>query len=611
MEEAVFAALLMVQDLAQMRDAAENLWNQYKLADLDLAAVSVAINTAIELARSLEEDMKELIEHLGGSQVLLQIIWDASSRAIGLSPQDKQRPGDAFNMATFDLACDSLAAAGMLLDAYRRANPKGSWTSYNGKFGWYDEDMVGSGLSNRQKWSQFQTALMEMLGDIDFMGSTLKTAPVEYELIRGIRQMQDTGKVPIWVCFAAQLYYDTLTVLGPRSKDGNTELRKTRIRMQKTLANVPTKSKEWQQLVKDLAYWENDVLYYCRDAMKDELGMNGYYPFKFLERHPLYCGLWIHHLRSSFHKFGAIYAAGPGGVMCTAQLYHALKLEGLVAAHWEDLEKFMDMQGNSTFFVGEPPTTVEAHFKNFCFCLGMSTTNWAPNKRKGPLQQTQATVRNLKFKGWAPLIIRDRIVTFVERRLISSEKIEQILEAGRKSQRVGREEVKTGENVKATDSNTTITPANLIEQVARTITLEVPDLLFDNWTLHNQCWKLLLDMKRQFSEHLGLTDMLNKAIPREEQLPSVVGYVFSTAAGKMDLKKTSTSRMDLMVAAEIMTTFLSEGSGHIIRDEANVIIDPDEKVIIESGHTAEQLWRTEQALKRAAQAGNLESCAPQ
>ncbi|KAI1329179.1 hypothetical protein F5Y16DRAFT_366952 [Xylariaceae sp. FL0255] len=132
----------------------------------------------------------------------------------GHGPVKKQRPTDPFN-----LACDCLTATGMLLDAYRRANPKGSFSRYNGKYGWYDENLTGPGLYNRQKCSQMQTALLEILGDIDFLGSTLKKAPVEDELIRGVREMQDTGKVPIWVYFAAQIYYDSLSILGTESRE--------------------------------------------------------------------------------------------------------------------------------------------------------------------------------------------------------------------------------------------------------------------------------------------------------------------------------------------------------------------------------------------------------
>lgn len=96
-----------------------------------------------------------------------------------------------------------------------------------------------------------------------------------------------------------------------------------------------------------------------------------YKQYTFFRRHPLYCGLWIHHARVLYHKHGVTYAAVPGGVMYTTQMYHALHQEKLLDLKWSELESLWRMQGNSAYFIGEPLTTVEGYWRNYTMTMGM------------------------------------------------------------------------------------------------------------------------------------------------------------------------------------------------------------------------------------------------
>lgn len=52
--------------------------------------------------------------------------------------------------------------------------------------------------------------------------------------------------------------------------------------------------------------------------------------WRFLHRNPIHCGLLLHNMRVNLHLSGAAYAATPGGVIYTTQLYHTLRQEKLL-----------------------------------------------------------------------------------------------------------------------------------------------------------------------------------------------------------------------------------------------------------------------------------------
>jgi hypothetical protein len=122
--------------------------------------------------------------------------------------------------------------------------------------------------------------------------------------------------------------------------------------------------------------------------------------------------------------------------MCTTQLYHALRHEKLLPDQvvWEDLETCWKMQGNPAFFVGDPPTTRESYFRNYCLSIGVSASNWAPAKRKGKgkVNVNTANRRNMKFNGWVSLTVDRRLVSTGERPALSADLVEGILVEGRR-----------------------------------------------------------------------------------------------------------------------------------------------------------------------------------
>ncbi|KAL9036100.1 MAG: hypothetical protein Q9180_004491, partial [Flavoplaca navasiana] len=129
--EALFAITTLMDDLSRLRREIAELWTQYEAGEMDIAAVSVATNTAIELARSFEEDISQLVEKKGGPSIFHVEYFYAVSEALGIDAEAKQRPDDDYNFAAYEIA-DALFTNTLInIIAFVRANPLGEIPSYN------------------------------------------------------------------------------------------------------------------------------------------------------------------------------------------------------------------------------------------------------------------------------------------------------------------------------------------------------------------------------------------------------------------------------------------------------------------------------------------------
>jgi hypothetical protein len=435
----VFALVSLLNDYDKLNKEIKSLWIRYSTDTLDIAAVSVATNTAFELARSMEDEIKSLLDKHGGAASLATSYFFELCTASGINAEVKELPGDPYNMEAYGLAKHCLANGIALLSSYATSNSGDIIVNnYNGKFGWYDEALGASGETNRAKWNQDSRAFFEIIPDLHFLSSNMGRGAIEDELIRGIAALLKgpKGDTPLWLAFAIQIYLDILQFLGANCTRGFSQMQQESANIKKAMLDVPTSSPERDAVLNVATKWDKDPIWMCRQQMILLDMMPGRNPpaFKFLRRSPIHCGLLIHNMRAKFHISGVRYAAPSGGLMCTTLLYHALRHEKLLPlqAVWEDLETFWKMQGNPAFFVGDPPTTREGYFRNYCLSIGMSTSNWAPGRRKGKVNVNTANRRNLKFNGWVSLTINSRLVPTGQRPPLSADLVEGILVEGRR-----------------------------------------------------------------------------------------------------------------------------------------------------------------------------------
>lgn len=223
------------------------------------------------------------------------------------------------------------------------------------------------------------------------------------------------------------------------------------------------------------------------------------------------------------------------------------------------------MQRNSTFFIGEPPSSSEGYFNNFCLTLGSSITNWAANKRDKKVKVSKDNKPLMKFMGLTSTLVANRISPLGNRGLVSVDLVEDWIQKGLDRQ--------TNTHTSKTQTPTPSTKSNkkgpLIHRLATAIATEIPNLSFDYFAIHNQCRDLLLLLQTEEEKVTGPEFTKRYMSHGEHNLSFVVGFVFSTLAGKKDIVTTTVSSTRFLeIAAETFDRWLAEGNGHAITGAA-------------------------------------------
>ncbi|UKZ64759.1 uncharacterized protein TrAtP1_005970 [Trichoderma atroviride] len=573
----LFAYIALLDDYRRLRSEIKTLWADYASGKLDLAAVSVATNMAFELARNIEEEVDPLFSKLDGGAYVANLYFARICSAFGIDIHEDKQRGDPYNLKAYDLADVCMMNPMTMLISYLQSTQRDEMhlQSYNGSFGWYDEKLGGSGTTNRQKWKQDMTAMLEILPDVSFLAWKLGASSIVDELTRGMAYMMNEPNktAPLWLCWAFQIYLDILQSLGPDCDRGYRELQQESLKIKHSMLEIPVSNKERSRVLSAATRWDKDPIWAARKLVSDAgLFPNEIAPeFKFLRRNPLHCGLLIHNMRSALHSSGGPYLAGPGALVGVTQLYHALRQEKMLADSlvWEDLEDLWKMQGNPSFFVGDLPTNREAYFKNYCLSIGTSVTNWAAEKRKGKLKINAANRRNLKFMGYLTLATNHRLEHPGERVPWSSAAVENALNEGILKQYTdSRDHIQPEFKDKVEEArveNARLLPPGLIRKLAQGLQAELPGIRFNLFTMHHEAWRFLERLSEGYAGILGAGVLSNKP----DELPFAAGLPLAVAAGQMSPqgdKKTEPSDALLVLAAGVLRKFLQEGQGRAVKE---------------------------------------------
>ena len=622
-DDAFFAFTALLSDYDRLRTEIQALWADWVDQDLDLASVAVATNAAFELARSMEEEIEPLIRKHGGRGAMVKKCFDTLCATLGF---EVKRPF----VEAYAIAQTTLFGPMCILTSYHGKWSRAPFSCYTGA-DQYDEEL-GCGETDEQNWRQDSAALAGLLPDLHFLSSPFGKGPVEDELIRGFSAYlkSESSFPPLWLAWAIRIYLDILEDLGPDCVWGFGEMEQENLRAKKAMLGVPTTFPGRAEVLRVATAWDVDpIVKFRRDLhalgrLSPAHPSRPDVPFDFLRRNPLYCGLWVHHVRYLLHYQGVMYAGPSAAIMSTVQLYHALHQEKLLTEDdpkWGDLETFREIQGDSTFFVGEPPTDLEGYHRNYCLSIGLSLANWAPSRQKQqqqqPLQQTKKNKnkkrkgkkndendddddhyvlinlknrRSLQNTGYVSLEFRNRaqpVEKADERAPLSMDQLQSILEKGRRAAlldhkghlRADRKEAQA-EAAEASDllnpSTAKTRPTDVIRALAEAIEDEIPAIRYDIFAIHNTCWAFLLRLKEAF--HATIVDDVSlRGDEDKDDLPFLAGYALSIAAGHttglhttVD-EETGGNPILLYTAAEVMLSFLEEEggrNGHAIRDAA-------------------------------------------
>ncbi|KAM7213090.1 hypothetical protein V8F06_011513, partial [Rhypophila decipiens] len=607
-EDFVFVYTAFLSDLSRLRDEIRSMWTEWKEGSLDLTAVAVATNMAFQVAHAMEDEMAPLLKKQSGRRSALTRYYEAVCPQFDVSPDSRahvQFCGKVSEISENILLAPCFTVSEFKKEAKKRyTTDKGNvWPHYyQGKHGWYIDFQGPSASFDERQWRQTKTGILQLLPNLDSIRRT-RVPLLRGELTRDLDEVMnnEAGEVPLWFAWALQLYLDILQRVGKNPGRYLAQFNDGICQMQRSVVQgVPSSCKGWESVVELLMQWDEDPIRDARNEVKG-LGVNttdqkwNFEPAEnqFLYRNSIYCGLQLLYARVTFQGTGVQFAAPPGVVLYTMQLYHALRQEKLIPEdrEWRDLEIFREMHGDATFFVGDPPTTVDGYYNDYKLSIGTSIANWAPNKRSAGVITNTGNHPNMKFPAPLSALMYKHLTEWAPGSTgskygppLSAEAVERILEEARDAaRRDGKGHLradrkgKDGENRKksAAAEPVATTPAGVIRQLALAITAEVPKLTFDHFAMHNFCWDFLDELRDKFSKVLkremdhNLLPYLHDSVrnnsesPMEYDLTFLVGYTFLTAANTrrdLPVKFHVEKRMALMeAAAEVMNDVLQPG----------------------------------------------------
>ncbi|KAJ0363367.1 hypothetical protein COL26b_012988 [Colletotrichum chrysophilum] len=429
--ESLFILSTLLADFFKLREEVFGLWQQYQAGSRDLAAVAVATNTAIKLAHSMEDEVSTQLKRLGGVEELIPMVFGGACAARGLHPEDKRQATDDYNYRCYAEANMFFYNTLCLLNAYKGQGLSDTCPSYNGKFGWYRDDRKAE--DDRERWQEDKAALLELFADMHVIVTTLKGIQVQDEFVKGFKQMMQTKKIPdVWLAFGAQIYLDILKSLGSEVRRGEEDLKRITNSIGDVVREAPElkRSRHFKEAIDDLLMsvdqWgsDKDIFNIIRQAPTR--------PSNFLSHNPMFCGLHVHDIRTAFHRLGIEFAS-KGNLMHAVQLYQALRQEGILEEQEKraDLGFIMKIQGNSAFFVGNPPTSLEAYSKNFALTKGISATHWLPNHstKNKKIPMSRAGIRTINYQARASMAFAQTFIVDSDSRGLNVEVVDLILDS--------------------------------------------------------------------------------------------------------------------------------------------------------------------------------------
>ncbi|KAF2743197.1 hypothetical protein M011DRAFT_471557 [Sporormia fimetaria CBS 119925] len=589
--ECYLAFHFFIRDLNRLRTEVSRAWHGVAQGSIDVIAASICTNTAVDLARALEEDLKDLFAKGGGPCKMLEVYYYAQ----WVTPEMLKappRPLEPVNFETYDAAEALFRPAASILDAFcdlLQANPTPEMKK--GFYGTYDPSSDRSKKNGEEKFLEDKILMLEALSEFFYhCRASPGPFPAEDELIISLRQVFKTKKLNMAAIFGMTLFLDIHHTLRANVDQGFTRLcmiadyvrnnitANNEFHTNLSLENWPRQNQMITQfLVEEIKAWVHDDPHRAFAVRMKRLNIPK--PFQFYQCHPWFCGLLAYNILARYHEMSIIFANAWGAIMSTAHLYNAVQKEKMLKEHWKDMDAVFAMQGSRPFFVGEAPKDPDEYLKRFGMAMGMSATNLAAKSSRKSKNIVHSKRGPQSMRELAPVLrmFKERFCLPNARRDLRTEDVQKIIE---QSEWSFDEDGETSPGIMFKDSGEArkrapgpakpIEASQLLHVLLPMLNSELVEMGFDYLALHRFCWRLLRSLRDDCRD--DLIRMYGPSyVEKEEQFPFIVGYILMTAsvtkqlgAGLVKQRNAEVTSAVLQKAAKTLHEMLEAGAGEIV-----------------------------------------------
>lgn len=599
LEDAVAAYFMLMNDLSRIRSTIKWIWGNYRDRLFDVAAAAVATDTAIDLARGIIEDVSLVCKDHGGTLDMIKTFYVLCCLRKGytesqiLSVVSAGRP--VFDKGTYDISTEAYIITAYSLKSFTQLlHPRKLPLVKEGMFGIYDPCSDRNGKSAEEKLREDKILLTEQLTELMTVIRMVPGYPVQDGFLRGMKEVDKTHEVPLYVAFAAQTFLDIHHILRDEVSRGFKELMQqtkvmdhdleSHLEFHKTL-KVDTWNlqndlvlREMQRKLKWIGsdpVWQEKTKQYNRDGNPVPESMK---PHRILQRSPVLAGLMLYHFRAAMYDIGITIANAWGSITYSAHLYHALEREKLLERRWIDMDVTRTLIRASNFYPGDPPTNPEEYFTKFCIQMGVSAAAFTnPNRRRQRVTvASRAGPRGIKPGIPVSSVFEDRYLHNSERIAWTAKNIDYIVSQSEYEEEGSVEdgtfamgqiddpqalrEKRARANRKKAVEGAAMSPNLLIRALVLALQAESLEFAFPYIFLHRWSWKLLRAVK-ETCDPLLRQIYTPAYMERENELPFVVGYILMANSG-IDGREKDDRLM--ITAAHAVKEFIASGAGEFI-----------------------------------------------
>lgn len=532
-EDLAFPTWCFLQDLNDVRTFVQGTWLEYSRGEFSFLAASSITDTAFGLLRCTDEEFSKSNSQTTDWSPLLQYFgleFFVRERALWVCPRvagsQPRIPNSKINVV--ELLCPiahlcllsySLDATALCEDSkLRDSEPHAS------------KDVKPSGYYH---YHHFCSVLYRLAPELHHMAHTTQCEHVMVEeFVQGLVQVHRTGKSPMWLVVACQIYLDIYDLLGNYIDHGADALQETfqkhkqvaaevdeyRAQCSDGMDEVQDAIAQLQWVATTTARFENPNWQPPKDANgrtsakhlkgKDKIGST----VSAMERSlPAHAGSILTDLKIGMLDVGTKIANYHYHVLSAAHLYKALRGLGLLKADWHDMDFVLAAFGTKRPLVAKSPPhpDPEAAFRRYLLALGIPASDFAVGGRRVSVGSMSALKEARKITITSPFLqgMRSRQTDWNDHGLGYTSKhktVEVVLQTLATNAAVADSGAKR--NRRNSQMQASFTPVQLLTRFRKSILADEPQLNFDYTSFTLSCARLLQIVSDQAGPQLQLGD---------------------------------------------------------------------------------------------------------
>ncbi|KAH6688328.1 hypothetical protein F5X68DRAFT_255210 [Plectosphaerella plurivora] len=500
--ELIFAWIIMIDDLNDLRKQIMQIWGKFRDGNCEAATAALATNTAIDLARSIMEDVVPLTTPFGGFWEFAHEFHEGECerREIVL----EEAVGEA-DYEAYDIARHTLVGAQTHLQAFLQyLHPKQIPIIPEGHFGVYDPSSDRRTMTGEEKLREDKFLLMHMF--------TEQITVLDDE-IAAFNEFHKSSTCKTW----------------PAAND-----------------------KHLQDVQKEIRWVHSDPIHQEKTRVRKSEGVSsaeGMQPQLLLSSSPVLAGLWLFRFRARSWNMGIVVNQTWGSIIYSAHLYNAMEIEKVIGDldnGWSDMDIAQSIFGPQNFFIGNHPKTRPEYLKKFLLSIGMSAAAFAQSGRaegRKLLVASKAGPRVLKGDAAVSKMFFPRYLERSGQIDWTPEHVNEIISRSgwetQESEEFGPSLVQSHKPLKTRQQeaakSSPVSPPELIEKLTTSLHVESMELSFLYLKMHCKCWKFLRAIRDACDP--TLCKAFGPAyLVKEPQLPCVVGWIFQALAGRCKIE---------------------------------------------------------------------------